>query len=268
LSDATTASEPLAVSTTDNAFLGGALNLLQPAKGYRAGLDGVLLAAAVAARAGEHVLDAGAGVGVVGLAVARRLAHVRVTMIERDLQLAALARSNVERNNLADRVRLIEGDVTRPLSEIAELAPALESFDHVVANPPYHVEGRGTAARDAIEATANAMPEGALEHWVRFMAAMARPGGTVTLIHRADALQQVLSALARRFGGIIVLPIYPRDGEPASRVLVQGIKGSRAVLELRPGLVLHNAGHGFRPAVEAILRHGVALDLRGTAAGA
>jgi tRNA1(Val) A37 N6-methylase TrmN6 len=249
-------------AVTDDAFLGGALSLLQPKAGYRAGIDGLLLAASVPAGEGDAVLDVGAGVGVVGLAVARRLAQARVSMVERNPRLAELARSNIERNNLADRVRLFEGDITRPSSELVALGLAAETFDHVLANPPFHVEGRGTAASDPLKAGANAMPDGDLHRWVRFMAGMTRTGGTATMIHRADALHAILQALAGRFGGAAVLPIHPRDGEPASRVLVQGTKGSRAPLELRPGLVLHNADHSFRPDVEAILRHGAALDLR------
>ena len=267
MSDAAHTSGMPPQAATDDAFLGGALSILQPKAGYRAGLDGILLAASVAADGGGQVLDIGAGVGVVGLAVARRLADVRVTMVERDPSLAGLARRNIERNNLAGRVRLIEADVARPLRDMVALGMAADSFDHVLANPPFHIEGRGTAARDPVKAGANAMPDGDLDRWVRFTAGMARAGGTATVIHRADALHAILDAFAGRFGGAVVLPIHPREGEPASRVLVQAIKGSRAALELRPALVLHNADHSFRPDVEAILRHGTALTLRKASAG-
>ena len=246
---------------TDDAFLGGVLHILQPKTGYRAGLDGILLAASVSASEGDTVLDVGSGAGTVGLAVARRLPRAQVTMIERDPMLAALARKNVARNDLSARVRLIEADVTRPSSETIAKGVVAESFDHALANPPFHVEGRGTVATDPVKAGANAMPEGDLERWVRFMASMARPGGSATLIHRADALHAVLTALDGRFGGAIVLPIHPHEGEPASRVLVQAIKGSRATLQVTPGLILHAAGHAFRPEVEAVLRHGAALAL-------
>ena len=262
MSDVRSSEAPLASTVTADAFLGGALDVLQPVKGYRAGLDGVLLAAAIAAREGERVLDVGAGVGVVGLAVARRLPQVRVTLVEREARLAALARENIVRNGLAERVHVIEADIGRPLRENAELAAAAESFDHVAANPPYHIEGQGTASEDPAKAGAHAMPAGALDRWVRFMAAMARPGGTATLVHRADALKEILTALDGRFGGAVVLPLHPREGEPASRVLVQAVKGSRASLELRPGLVLHNPDHGFRPEVEAILRGAAPLTVR------
>jgi tRNA1(Val) A37 N6-methylase TrmN6 len=262
VSDAASLEAQLASTATDDAFLGGALNVLQPRQGYRAGLDGVLLAATVAAGEGERVLDVGAGVGVVGLAVARRLSDLRATLVERDPGLAALARANIARNGLGGRVQLIEADIMRPLGESLELAAEAGRFDHVVANPPYHVEGHGTAAGDPAKAAANAMPGGALERWVRFMAAMARPGGIATLVHRADALGEILAALDGRFGGAVILPLHPREGEPASRVLVQAVKGSRAPLELCHGLVLHNADHSFRPEVDAILRGGAPLLVR------
>jgi tRNA1(Val) A37 N6-methylase TrmN6 len=253
---------------SDDAFLGGRLRLLQPGTGYRAGIDGVLLAATVEARPGEQVLDVGAGVGVVGLCVAQRLPDVRITLVERDAGLAALARRNIERNGLAGRAQVVEADVLKPLREAPVLAAAAESFDHVLANPPFHVEGRGTAAGDPVKAGANAMPAGALDRWLRFMAAMARPGGRVTLIHRAEALPELLPALAGRFGGAIVLPLQPREGEHALRVIVRAVKGSRAPLELQPGLVLHNADGSFRPPIAAALRDGAGLPLGGDPPGA
>ncbi len=247
--------------TTDDAFLGGALQILQPKGGYRAGLDAVLLAAAAPVEAGrvQRVLDVGAGVGVVGLAVARRAADAIVTLVERDPGLVALARANVERNGLVARVRVIEADVARPLHEIERLSDAAQGFDHVLANPPYHVEGRGTAAGDPAKATAHAMPDGSLDRWLRFMAAMAGAGGTATLIHRADALGEILAACAGRFGNLAVLPLHAREGEAASRVLVQGVKGSRAPLALLPGRLLHGADGAFRPEIEAALREGAPL---------
>jgi tRNA1(Val) A37 N6-methylase TrmN6 len=262
MSDAAARKMPPTRGVSDDAFLGGRLQILQPATGYRAGIDGVLLAATVEGEAGLQVLDLGSGVGVVGLCVAHRLPDARVTMVERDGQLAVLARRNVERNGLAARVRVVEADILRPLGQVPELAAAVESFDQVLANPPFHIEGRSTAAGDHVKAGANAMPAGALDRWVRFMAATARPGGRITLIHRAEALAEVLSALAGRFGGTVAVPLHPREGEPALRVLVRAVKGSRAPLELRPGLILHNADGGFRPRIAAALRDGAALSLR------
>jgi tRNA1(Val) A37 N6-methylase TrmN6 len=247
-------------AAAEDAFLGGALRIRQPAGGYRAGLDAVLLAATLSAQPGERVLDIGAGVGVVGLAAAWRLPDIEVTLVERDPGLAALARDNIAGNGLGARVGAVAADITRPLQELPELGGLAETFDHALANPPYHVEGRGTLAAEPSKAAANAMPAGALDRWIRFAAAMLRPDGSLTLIHRPEALAGLLAALGGRFGGVILLPVHPRAGEPASRLLARAVKGSRAPLQLRPGLILHDAGHGFRPRIEAILRRGAALD--------
>jgi tRNA1(Val) A37 N6-methylase TrmN6 len=250
-----------AAARTDNAFLGGALSILQPRDGYRAGLDAVLLAAAVPA--GGRILDLGAGVGTVGLCAARRLPSVRVTLVERDAELAGLAEENARRNGLADRVAVIVADVAAPLTQAPELAPLSGTFEHVVANPPYNADDDGTLASDAAKAAAHSMPAGALDRWLRAAAAMARAGGTMTLVHRADALGDVLAAFEGRFGGVIIFPLFPRPGVSASRILVQGVKGSRARPVLRPGLVLHGAGNAFTEAADSVLRYGQGLQLAG-----
>ena len=252
-----------ASDTTDDAFLGGKLNLLQPRVGYRAGVDAVLLAAAIPIGDGqaESVLDAGGGVGTVGLSVVRRCPSATAVLLERAPKLVELAEENVRRNNLSERVRVFSGDLTASWSEMAGLGLAIESFDHVAANPPFHLDGRGTPSPDAWKSAAHSMPEGDLDLWGRLMARMAVSGGTATMIHKADALQAVLSALAGRFGALKILPIYPREGQAAIRVIVQGIKGSRAPLTLLPGFTLHGEGNAFTPAAQAILRDGAGLVL-------
>lgn len=249
---------------TEDAFLGGALSVLQPRRGYRAGIDAVLLAAAVPVGTEriERVLDAGAGAGVVGLSIARRVATAQVTLVEKDQQLLELARANVIRNGLGDRVTVIAADVTGSAADLAAAGLPPDSFDHVVANPPYHVEGRGRRPRHAIKAVAHAMPAGSLGRWVQFLTRVARPGATLTIIHRPDTLTDLLRLLEGRFGELKILPLHPRSREPAVRIIIQGTKGSRAPLVLLPGLVLHEEdGGGFRPQVARVLRHGAALPL-------
>jgi FkbM family methyltransferase len=249
---------------TDDAFLGGGLRVLQPKDGYRAGIDAVLLAAAAPVRAdrSQRVLDVGAGVGVVGLAVAHRVPRADVTLIEREPALCDLARTNIARNGLGERVRVVQADVSRRLDDLPQLQADAEGFDHVLANPPYNPQGSGTVSAEALKAASNVMPGGNLARWARLMVAMACPGGSATMIHRADAVGEVLAAFAGRFGGLLVYPLYPREGKSAIRVLVQGTKGSNAPVQLRPGLVLHAAGNSFRPEVEAVLRHGAGLSLK------
>jgi len=248
---------------TDDAFLGGAIHILQPQSGYRAGLDAVMLAAAVpvlpAAR--TRVLDVGAGVGTAGLCLARRVEGAEVILYEKDPTLAQIAARNAERNGLSERVRAVAGEVGASAAVLGGLDLAEESFDHVIANPPYHDEGAGTSAPDARKAQAHAMPEAGLDAWARFMARMAAPGGTATVIHKAEALGRLLAVLEGRFGALKVLSLHPRVGASAHRVIVQGTKGSRAPLALLSGFVLHGEGNAFTPEAQAVLAAGAALPM-------
>jgi tRNA1(Val) A37 N6-methylase TrmN6 len=252
---------------TSDAFLGGALEILQPSRGYRAGLDAVLLAAACGADIGDQarVLDAGAGVGVAGLCVARRVPDAHVTLVEREPELAALARQNAARNELDVRVRVVELDIAEGGAGInrareTDTGIVAGAFSHVIANPPYFTEGRGTRSPADLKAASHEMAAGALDQWCRFLATAAASDGLVTVIHHADALATLLDGLGRRFGGLRVLPLYPRAGAEAHRVIVQGRKGSRAPLSLLQGIELHGEGNGFVPTIDAVLRHGAALD--------
>jgi FkbM family methyltransferase len=250
------------MSVTDDAFLDGRLRIFQPRQGYRAGVDAVMLAAAVEPRGGAPftVLDVGAGVGTAGLCVAWRCPEARVVLVEREPELVALARENVARNALDERVSVVEIDITKAAtSELAAHGMSDGAFDQVIANPPFHAEGAGTAAATALKAAAHAMPESELEDWCRFLARMARPRGEALVVHKTEALPGLLSALEGRFGGLSALPLHSFAGEAATRVLLRGIKGSRALFRLEAGIVLHRAEGGFMPGAEAVLRLGQSL---------
>lgn len=248
-------------ATTVDAFLGGQLMLEQPANGYRAGLDAILLAAACPIRDGEtaHILDCGAGAGAVGLSAAVRMPAARVVLVERDPILAALALANARRNGVQDRVRVITADLTQQLASSPDLAAMAGTFDAVLANPPYFTDVDGTRASNALKDRSHAMARDELEHWIRFAAAMARAQGTLTLIHRSEALPTLLSALGNRFGAVRIWPIQSRTGAVAARVLISGIKGSRAPLKLLPPLIIHADGPSYSADIEAVLRDGARL---------
>ncbi|SFU95640.1 tRNA1(Val) A37 N6-methylase TrmN6 [Methylobacterium sp. 174MFSha1.1] len=237
-------------------WLGGRLSLRQPPRGaHRAGTDAVLLAACAGAQAGETVCDLGAGTGAVGLAVARACPETRVMLVERDPEAAALARLNAEENGLAARVRVIEADVTAPGRERRAAGLLPDSVDRLVTNPPFFEPGRHRASPVALRAAAHGFPEpGGLAAWLRTCADLLRPGGRLVLIHRADALPACLGALAGRFGALQVTPVQPRAEAPAIRVLVAGVRGSRAPFVLMPALVLHGPDGRFTEQVEAMHR--------------
>ena len=258
-----TEGHPAALSLTEDKFLGDRLTIRQPRQGYRAGVDAVLLAATI--RSGDDgprtLLDIGAGVGTVGLCAAARIPALDVTLLERESALVEVARQNIAANALQSRVRAVAGDVTASATQIAAAGLQPESFDVVAANPPFHDAGAGTRSHHPLKDGAHAMSEDALDDWVRFMVRMVRPGGRATMIHKSEALPRILESFQPRFGALVVFPIFPRAGESAIRVIVSGVKASRAPLELRPGFVLHERGQAFSAAATTILRHGAALDL-------
>lgn len=254
--------EPPSAGLSDDAFLGGRLQLLQPRHGYRAGIDAVLLAAAVETTdvATANLLDLGAGVGTVGLCAARRVTTLRVTLMEREPELCDIAAENIRRNGLEDRVRCVQGAVGTSVGQLTAAGLADESFTHVVANPPFMAPGTGTYSKSRLKAASHGLQDGqSFDDWARFAARMLRPDGSVILIHKADALTEVLSSLEGRFGASTILPLHPRAGEPANRIIVKAIKGRRTKLTLMPGLTLHGDGNSFTPYVDSILRHAAPL---------
>ena len=253
---------------TDDAFLGGRLRILQPRKGFRAGVDSVLLAAAVPAKEGDKVFEAGTGPGVAALCLLARVPEARVVGVEINPDYADLARRNAERNHLGDRLTVLAGDALRAGKQDgpAELAPG--TFDHAFANPPFHAAGAAQVSPQPGKATAHVLPEDApLAAWVRALARMVRPRGTITLIQPAEALPGLLAAMHdARLGGIMIAPLWPRAGRPASRVLVRAVRGVKTPTQLLPGLTLHGQGHAFTRQAEAILRHAASFPiLAGTA---
>jgi tRNA1(Val) A37 N6-methylase TrmN6 len=243
------------IDTTDDAVLGGRLRLLQPKRGHRVGHDAILLAAATAAKAGEHVVEFGAGVGAAGLALAQRQSQATITLVEIDPDLSQLATENAARNGIADRVRILAADVET--LDTRQLAKA----DRVLMNPPFNDPRRQTVSPDPKRRLAHVAEPGLLTRWIAKAAALLRDCGVVTLIWRADDLDSVLAALEPEFGSVAVLPIYPRQGAPAIRMLVRAVKGEAWALKNCAGLVLNNESGKPTQAAEAVLREGAMLAL-------
>jgi tRNA1(Val) A37 N6-methylase TrmN6 len=246
---------------SEDAVLGGRLRLRQPVHGHRVGHDAILLAAACPGRAGEHAADLGAGVGAAGLALARRIAGLDVTLVEVDERLAALARENAQLNGLAARVRIAKLDVAASARAHAAAGLHAESLSRVLMNPPFNDPARLRPSPDSRRRFAHGAVRGTLAIWVRTAARLLRPGGTLTFIWRADALDEALQAVAADFGATTVLPIHPMPRKPAIRVLVRATKGSRAPMALLPGFVLNDAAGRSSQDAEAVLRQGASLPL-------
>lgn len=243
----------------DNApdtLLGGRIRLRQPAQGYRVAIDPVMLAASVPAAATGRLLDAGTGTGAAALCFAHRVPGARVAGLEMQADLARLARENVVLNGMGDRVSIVEGDILDPP---ADFVPG--EWDHVVANPPYLAAGRADPPPDAAKAAANVEGTARLADWVDFALRMARPKGAVTFVHRADRLDDLLSLLHERAGGIVLFPLWPKAGRAAKRVIVRARPGVRTPMRVAAGLVLHEEAGGYTAGALAILRDGAGLSL-------
>lgn len=241
---------------TEDRLMGGRVRLLQPATGYRVAIDPVLLAAAVPAREGEHVLDIGTGSGAAALCLAARVGGCEIVGLERVSAMACLARKSVRLNGRTASIVIVEGDLMHP-------PPALKAgrFDHAMANPPHLETGAASSRGSRGRRMAHVENTAGLDAWVDFALRMLRPRGRMTFIHRADRLDDLLALLHGRAGGIVVCPLWPKRGRPAKRVIVQAVKGSQAPLTLGPGLVLHAPSGAFTRATEALLRDGRALDI-------
>ncbi len=241
--------------THDHLF-GGRLKLTQFARGHRAGTDAVLLAT-FAPRIDGLIIDVGAGVGTVGLALAMRNLQARICLLERAPDVAALARGNVFANALSERVGVIETDVLGAFPR-RNAGIRNESADLVVTNPPFYDAGTGRPSPDLLKRDAHVV-DGSLDAWLRACMTIVRPGGRLCIIHRAERLGTILSSLEGRTGGALVRSIHPTSDAPASRVLVCATKGSRAPLSVLPSLVLHEKDGAFTTEA-ASLHAGVWLD--------
>jgi tRNA1(Val) A37 N6-methylase TrmN6 len=253
--------EPPGAALTEDAVLGGRLRLRQPARGHRFGHDAILLAAATPAQAGEVAVDLGAGVGAAGLALAQRVEALKVQLVEIDAELAGLAAGNAARNGLAERVRAHALDVGAPPEDFAALGLGPQSADRLLMNPPFRAAGRAQASPDARRRAAHVATPGALATWLGTAARLLRPGGTLVLIHHAEALSEVLGLIEPAFGAVAIQPVHPKPAAPAIRILLRATKEGRAPLALLPALVLN--GDDGRPTAEAeaVLREGMILPL-------
>lgn len=244
---------------TEDTFLGGQLRIRQLKSGHRAGHDAVLLAAATAARPGDRVAEFGAGVGVAGLAVSRRVNDIQLVMIEIDAAQARLARENADANAIQADVIVLDVEAHTAAFAAAGLGP--DSVDAVLMNPPFNDPVRHRASPDAARETAHMARPAMLGKWVHAARRVLKSRGTLTLIWRADGIAKVLSALDHGFGSLRMLAVHGDAKAPANRILISAIKGGRGPTQILPALMLNDVPGVPDATVQAVLAGEGSLSL-------
>ena len=251
------ANQPRNSSFTIDEILDGQLALRQPRRGERISIDAVLAAAAVPAKPGDTILDAGAGSGAIGLCIARRVPETKIVGIDVDRNLVELAAGNAKRNDLSPAVLFQCADIT------LNMELSIRVFDHVVTNPPFYPAGRGRVSPNPARARAHAEQGVALADWIDGCQRRLRPGGTLTVIFPAERLDDLLFELGRKAGSLRIFPLWPKTGKAAKRVIVQARRGGKARVQLLSGMVLHRADGRYSARAEKILRRGMRLAVSG-----
>ena len=237
---------------THGHLLDGRVRFAQPRAGFRTGIEPVLLAAAIPARAGQRVIEAGTGAGAALLCLAARVPGVSGLGVELDGEMAALARTNAAGNGFST-LEILTGDILA--------YSASGTFDHAFANPPYH-PADGTPSPLAARKTAKMATVGLFGAWIGRLSDALRAGGTLTLIVPAAALTACLIGM-QDVGcpAASLLPLWPKPNREAKLLMLRGLKNRKCALRLLPGLVLHAANGDFTPEAEQMLRGGAALEL-------
>lgn len=249
---------------SDDEFLNGKVKLRQPKKGYRAGNDALLLAAALPNITGE-MLEVGAGVATPSICYLARLgeyaSETQITAVEKFDDVAELARLNTERNGFADRLEVLSADIFESAAAMEKLGLKSDSFDHVYSNPPFFDSARGKVSANDYKALAHSMSHDELEKWLIFMVRVLKNKACLTIIYPMEHLYSVLKMLENRVGDLRIRPIFSKYDAPATRFLLRGKKGSRSPLQMLPDLVLRHDDGQVTDFAEGVLRRGDAINM-------
>lgn len=232
------------------------VRLLQPEKGFRTSLDSVMAAAACPVTGGQSVLDMGCGVGAVSFCILHRVPGAVVTGVDIQQDYLALAEKNIALNGPGKNVHFIRSDVRQ-----FSVPEAKQRFDHAVCNPPFLEAGHYTPSPDAGLAIARGHDDADidLKDWIDAAFRNLKSGGCLTMIHRADSVDRIVQALGRRFGAVEIIPLWPRSGVAAKRVIVRAVKDRKSPAIIHAGLVLHEADGPYTVQADKVLRGGEAL---------
>ncbi len=233
------------------------LRLHQPENGFRTSLDTIMLSAACPVKDGQRVLDAGCGVGAAGFCVAKRLKDIKLTGVDIDADFIKLAQENIALNGFD------ANDIEFHCAEIDHFRRHEKPiFDHVISNPPYLNAGsyKDSPHEKKAIAIGHANTGFTLEQWIKALHRLVKPKGSITLIHRADHTDQIIKAFEHRFGFIEIIPLWPKQGRNAKRVIIRAIKDRKGPCTLHRGVTLHTEDNAYTAEADAILRGNAIIE--------
>jgi tRNA1(Val) A37 N6-methylase TrmN6 len=236
------------MATQEIYVLNKRLKLLHSEKGFKTSMDSVLLAAACRAKSGDHILDIGCGVGGAGLCVLTRVDGVKLTGVEIQEDHAELARQNAKVNGMQERCTFVNADICEYREE--------KAFNHIICNPPY-LEAEAhlrSPSKEKATAMGHEDREVSVKEWVDCAYFCLKSNGTFTMIHRADKVDKIILAMGKRFGAIEIIPLWPKVGKNAKRVIVRAIKDRKSPATIHAGITLHNDDGEYSYVAEKILR--------------
>lgn len=238
-------------------ILNGSISLKQPEHGFRTSIDAVLLAAACPCQENQKIADFGCGVGSASIAAIARVPNIQLCGFEMQENHIPIARENAKNNGFEQNANFHHQDITNLPEEYAH------NFDHIICNPPYEDHGKHiTSPKDEkAKAIGHSQDSVDIASWVKAAFFALKSGGGLTIIHKADQLQTIMIALGKSFGATEIIPLWPKAGKPAKRVIIRTIKHRKSPANILPGLVLHNENGQYTDEAEKILRNKSGLFL-------
>lgn len=233
----------------DDLNLGG-LRIIQDPKQFCFGIDAVLLAdfAAGSVKKGAKVLDMCAGNGIITLLLTHKTRAEFITGLEIQESAAEMAERSIALSGVGERAKMIRGD----LKDAADIF-GKGVFNNIVCNPPYKEYGGGYISCGESAAIARHEIMCTLEDVIASAAALLRPLGKLSMIHRPERLADIISLMRKyKIEPKRLRSVYPSYKKAASMVLIEGARGGRPKLICEPPLYIYEENGEYSDEINII----------------
>ena len=209
--------------------------IIQDPRKFCFGMDAVLLSGFARVKKGEKVLDMGTGTGIIPVLLASKTVGEHFTGLEIQEECAEMAARSVKYNNLEDRVSIRQGDIKEAVSIFGAA-----SFHVVTCNPPYMIGQHGLTNPHSAKAIARHELLCTLEDVVREASRCLKMRGRFYMVHRPQRLVEIFEVMTRHhLEPKRIRMVYPHENKDANMVLIEAVKGGKALLKVEPPLVVY-----------------------------